>query len=761
MKLLLLTLIPLFFSTQILSQQTLKGSVEDSLTNKKITKATVTVTDIPKGVLSDMNGNFRITDLPDGILHLRVSMIGYSPVEFTIKSNQFSEPLNIKLLPADIFIEEIIVDDSTAEKSYQTEKINSKELMRIGAMNVSEAVTKIPGVWQLSTGTGISKPVIRGLYGNRIGIMVNGIRFDNQQWQDEHGLVMSSDGIDNIEVIKGPRSLLFGPEALGGVVSITDELPAPVGTEAADLNIKFFTNTLGILSDAGFKGAKNNFNWLLRFGGETHADYLDGNSDKIPETRFGGYTIKTSGGYNKGIWAGKLNYSYTSYTYGILEGREFEKEIARKENRFDRSFNGPHHLLRVHNFVFHNIFIKGKSKLKLVAGFIYNKRKEQEGNDERFLPDSLQFGNLDMTLRTSSIDASWLYSISKTTEFTFGTQGFIQSNINSGQRRLIPDADVNSVSASSLLNYHKDKFSFEGGVRFDRYSVKTIEFGIKDSVNYFPAIHPVYNTVNGSAGIIYKLSNKISIKSNISTGYRAPNLAELTSNGLHEGIFQYEIGNPEFKSEQSVEGDADILFKNNFLSIELTAYQNKLNNYIYLGQTGDTINGYPVFRYFQSDATLKGLETDIIVRFNELLKFRTNYSVVVGKRNDDSNLPLIPADKITASLHFEPDNWKFFNSPYFELSTYTALAKTRLADNEVSTPSYTLLNAGFGCDLKFEKQLINITISCNNILNKVYIDFMSRIKLLNATYNEKTFFANNIGRNIVIAVKIPFRLSYN
>ncbi|MBS1551609.1 MAG: TonB-dependent receptor [Bacteroidetes bacterium] len=761
MKIILLTVFYILINSNANSQTTITGSIRDAVTNEKLHGVSVYVNDINKLVSSDYYGNFSLTDLPNGILKLQFSMLGYISYSLTIETDKVTDPIEVRLAPEEISTEEIIVTDSAVEKSYQSETINSKELMRQGAMNVSEAVTKIPGVWQLSTGTGISKPVIRGLYGNRIGIMINGIRFDNQQWQDEHGLVMSSDGIDNIEVIKGPKSLLFGPEAIGGIVSITDEHPAPIGKEIADLNLKFFSNTLGILGDMGFKGAQNNFNWLIRFGGETHADYLDGNSDRIPQTRFGGYTIKTAAGYMKGIWAGRINYSYTNYTYGILEGREFEREIASKETRFDRSFTGPHHALNVHNFVFQNTFIKERSKFRINTGYIYNRRKEQEGNDERFLPDSLQFGDLDMILKTASLDASWTYTLNKFNKLTIGTQGFKQSNVNQGKRRLIPDADVNSVSATAFLNYHKDKFTFEGGARFDLFSLNTTESGVKDSSDYFPAISRDYRSVNGSAGITYKLFGKLLFKANLSTGFRAPNLAELTSNGLHEGVFQYEKGNIDFKSEQSLEGDAAVSFQNRFFSIEISGYRNNINNYIFLGQTSDTIKGYPLFRYFQSDASLTGLEADMTFKPADWLNFRTTYSTVIAKRKDDVNLPLIPADKITSALHFELDNWKVFYSPYFELSVYTAFAKTRLSEHEKGVPGYTLMNAGFGCDLKFEKQLINITVSCNNLLNKVYTDFMSRIKLLNATYNGTTFFANNIGRNIVLAVKIPFKLSYN
>lgn len=760
MKLILRFII--FFAFAAISySQTIKGKVSDAVSGEALDNVIIYLNDINKVITTHDSGYFKADDLPKGLIQFQFSMLGYKNFNITIETGKLTEPLDIRLVPSEITTEEIEITETKIEKPYQTDKIKAKDLLRYGAMNISEAVTRIPGVWQLSTGTGVSKPVIRGLYGNRIGIMINGIRFDNQQWQDEHGLVMSSDGIDNIEVIKGPRSLLFGPEAIGGVVSITDERPAPIGTNAADLNLKFFTNTLGILSDAGFKGAGKNFNWLFRFGGETHADYLDGGGNRIPETRFGGYTIKLSGGLTKGLWAGKLNYSYTSYTYGILEGREFEKEFMKiNETRFDRSFNGPHHTLKVHNAVLQNTFIKGLSKIKVNIGYTYNRRLEKEGNDERFLPDSLQFGDLNMLLNTYSADLSWNYSVGKHSEFTFGSQGFLQSNVNSGSRRLIPDADVSSVSATGMYTFRNLFLNVETGLRYDIFRVKTTEFGYKDSIEYFPSLDLTYRSVNGSLGAAYHINEYLLVKGNISSGFRSPNLAELTSNGLHEGIFQYEIGNPDFKSEQSIEGDLGFNIEHKYITADISAYYNHINNYIYLGQTSDSLRGYPVFRYFQSDAVLRGIEADVTIKPVEWLSLRGTYSTVRGTRGNDLNLPLIPADKITASAHFELKNWKFIYSPYIEISTYTALKKKHLAENEISTPAYTLLNASFGCDLRFEKQLLSITVSCNNLLAKSYVDFMSRIKLLSATYNGKVFNANNMGRNIVIAVKIPFQLSY-
>ena len=350
--------------------------------------------------------------------------------------------------------------------------------------------------------------------------------------------------------------------------------------------------------------------------------------------------------------------------------------------------------------------------------------------------------------------------MNRSLNFTVGTQEFTQTNRNYGDRRLIPDANVSSYSGTAMMDYSKGNLGIEAGFRYDMFKVKTDEFGVKDSIDYFPQLNLSYNSINGSAGATYRLNKNIMVKADLSTGFRAPNLAELTSNGLHEGTFQYEIGNNDFKSEQSVEGDVGLVIDGEFLSGNFSVYDNKINNFIYLGQTTDTLRGYPVFRFNQSDANLKGVEAELVFKPSRWLSFRGNYSTVIATRADGHYLPLIPADRISLGAHIEFKSYKHFYSPYFELTTNSTLRKTRLGDNETSLPGYVLLDADLGFDLRFEKQLINVSISCNNLLDKTYLDFMSRIKILSATYGGYKFDANNMGRNIVVSVKVPFKLSY-
>src|SRR6185369_7594895 len=165
------------------------------------------------------------------------------------------------------------------ETSLNIQSLSVSKIRQSGALNVLDALSKLPGISQLTTGPAISKPVIRGLYGNRVLAVLSGLKFDNQQWQDEHGLGLNDVGIDRIEIIKGPASLLYGSEAIGGILNIIEEAPNEPGKKSGDINIGLFSNTYGLCIDAGLKSATQKRNWGLRAGLNSNADYTDGNGN--------------------------------------------------------------------------------------------------------------------------------------------------------------------------------------------------------------------------------------------------------------------------------------------------------------------------------------------------------------------------------------------------------------------------------------------------------------------------------------------------
>ncbi len=752
-----------FISGNTYSQSRIRGIVKDSKTNVNLSGVSVYMPDIKKVVETNKDGEFIVDNVPRGILSFQYSLAGYNSISSKIQISRRNISLNIRLEPADISSEEALVTETSVESPYQTDYISSRDLQKDGSMNVSESVSKLPGVWQFSTGEGVSKPVIRGLYGNRVGIEINGMRFDNQQWRDDHGLILSMDGIDKIEIIKGPMSLKYGPEAIGGIMKIIQENPAPTGKNVADFNLKLFSNTLGISSNAGFRGAGKNYYWKLRFGGESNSDYLDGDGNKIPNTRFGGYDIQGSTGINKKWFSSNIDYIYTSYTYGILDENYFLTGLEKNENRSERSFTGPHQSLDVQNFALKNNFFAGKSKIIINLGYVSNQRLETQGDADKLLPDSLQYENSDLLLKTLSYDASWTYPVSKKVIIGFGSQGFTQKNRNEGQRMILPDANSDQIAVSGTIKYENNDYLFEGGLRYDIFKIKTFEHSSADSINY-PPLDLNFNVFNGSIGLTNRVSKYLLLKGNLSSGYRAPSLAELTSGGYNEVSQRYEIGNNNFKSEQSFSGDLGFIVETNDFSINFSAFNNALNNFIYLKQTDEMINGDSVSRYYQSNAAMKGFEADLIIKPAKWFSVEAAYSTVTGKLNSGEYIPLMPADKISYTLSSEFSKLSVFGGyiyrPSVEVSGYTAFAQSKLAPGEFTTGSYSLLNLTFGGNLKLQNQFINLYLIFNNLLNETYRDFLSGLKKLSADYNGRSVYANNMGRNIVISLKIPFNLPY-
>ena len=141
------------------------------------------------------------------------------------------------------------------ETSFNIQSLPVNKIRQGGALNISDALSKLPGISQLTTGPAISKPVIRGLYGNRVLAVLSGLKFDNQQWQDEHGLGLNDVGIDRVEVIRGPASLLYGSEAIGGILNIIEEAPNKPGEKDGDVNVGLFSNTYGLSVDGGIRSA--------------------------------------------------------------------------------------------------------------------------------------------------------------------------------------------------------------------------------------------------------------------------------------------------------------------------------------------------------------------------------------------------------------------------------------------------------------------------------------------------------------------------
>lgn len=729
------------------AQVCLDGIVSDRSTSEVIYNAVIYLPEQQLLTRSDEKGHYSFCDIPTGNVTLQVRAFGYRSEIISIQVTDSLNSFNLQLTPSNQEYPEVVIYGDRLSKLEETpneiDTYSTEEMRNAGALTLSDGIAKYPGVSQLSTGAGISKPVIRGLYGNRIQTIMLGLRFDNQQWQDEHGLGLSDVGVDRVEIIKGPSSLLYGPEAMGGVLNIIEEKPAPVGKISVDVSTRFFSNTYGIATDLGIKGAKKRVNWRLRAGVESHADYTDGNNDRVINTRFGGYYLKSSFGYRGKRWISQNNYFFSMNNFGfIMEGGVAFYEA---DGRQSRTYQLPHHSVYLNVLSSQNTFYMKGSKLKVNLGAQINDRQEQEGGNKI---------SLNMLLSTITANVLWEKQLTPHMELNIGTQELYQNNKNIGSRMIVPDADVAEASGFAYLKNKWKYLVIEGGVRYGLKNISTYPTGELNIGNDNPGADVLtfnnwYSSLNGALGISLFDGKHWNVKANFSSGYRPGNLAELSSNGLHEGTIRYEIGNTGLKTERNVCADIYAGFESKHLSLTWSGYINRFFDYIYLAPTDDEYIGFQIFRYVQKDAMLKGMESVIDIHPEQWrwLNLRSTYSTVIGTTSDGENLPFIPANKLNAEIKFQLEKVRTAKKSFVKFGSQYVFEQSRPGQFETSTDDYWLFDAAIGTSFGKGQRLFTVSLAATNLLNNTYYSHLSRYKY---------FGIYNMGRNIVLNLKYKF-----
>lgn len=736
----------LLVMTTTYAQNTIEGKVNDELTDGPIVFANIYLPQLEKGTTTDENGLFMLSNLPNGNYKMIVSFIGYETLSLNIIVPK-SETLMIALSPSVIEIEEVII--STPFHKLQSENVMKVEQEKIadlkarGAINLSDGLSNIAGVENVSTGISIGKPVIRGLRSNRVLVYTQGVRLENQQYGDEHGLGISDAGIESVEIIKGPASLLYGSDALGGVLYLNPEKFEQTNSSTSDFGANFFSNTNGYSTNLGHKASGEKFKFIFRGGLAEHSDY-DTKDYRVTNTRFKERDFKAALGYQISKFKTEFRYNINSLKTGLPE------ELG--EQSKNKTPVPPFQDINNHVFSSKSVLFLDNSSFEFNLGFIYNDRKEfedehahdgqedheeEDGHDEEHESeheDDLHPA-LQMKLKTFNYDIKYHLPTYGKFETIVGIQGMNQINTNYGEEQLIPDATTKDFGVLAVSHIHFEKVDLQLGVRYDNRNIE-VENGIK----------PNYNSINGSFGIKSKLNEGITARLNFATGFRAPNLAELTSDGVHHGSNRYEIGNPELKNEQNFQTDLSIEFKNDHIELYANAFYNLLNNYIFLSPNGSILEGAPAYNYLQEDAKLYGGEFGLHFHPHPLdwLHIESSFETVTGKQRNGQFLPLIPANTLNNTIRVEfKDGW--INRGYTFLRLSTTFNQNNVSTFETSTPGYNLLSAGIGGKIDLFDHELLISLSGNNLTDKKYIHHLSRLK------PEGIY---NIGRNISVGATL-------
>jgi len=773
----------------LLSQQAgLSGRITDAQTGLPLAGVTVILSESKTGTSTDSAGRYAFRNVPAGHTIAEVSFFGYKTIIEHLHL-EGSRSHDFRMQPSIILNEGITVTAVAGATSIRRApipitRLNKDELLFTPSTNIIDALSRQPGVSQVGSGPAISKPVIRGLGYNRLVVINDGIRQEGQQWGDEHGIEIDENSVNRVEIVKGPASLIYGSDAMAGVINIITTVPLPQNTLGGQVIAGYGTNNRQRSFYGTLGGNRGAFNWNAWGAYKGAADYrnrYDGPvfNSKFNERNFGGYA-----GYN-GSWGySHLIVSRFHQQLGMVEGERDPSgrflvlqpggvERAAMADDFSATRpKVPYQDVQHLKVVSDNRFRLGSGRLALVAGWQQNLRTEY-GNADDAAEKSLQFD-----LRSIHLNTAYHFDHKRGWSTSIGLSGMHQQNRNRGVEVLIPEYNLYDIGGFIYAQKDIGKTSLSGGLRYDWRTLEAEAF-MEDGQPKFEAFTRRFGNVSGSVGLSYEWSEAVLLKLNLARGFRAPSMPELSSNGTHEGTNRYEYGNRGLQSESSWQGDLGLEVNSEHVRMTAGLFYNAVADYIFytrlLGAGGTDslveVDGelLPAFRFVQNNARLYGGEVLVDIHPHPLdwLHWENSFSYVQGRFASAvegvSHLPLVPAPRWISELRgeFLNDGKRWRNlAVHLELDHSFRQARAFTAyGTERPTPSYTLLHAGLSTSFMHKgKTAFTVYVLAQNITDVAYQQHLSRLRY--APVNEATGRQGvfNMGRNFVFRLQVPFSL---
>ncbi len=769
----------------------LTGRILGQDNREPLAGATVYIRELKTGTAADTAGRFELANLCPGVYTLDCQFVGYksATVPVRVGADSITVLPTVQLVPENQTLQEVIVTEhrSEAQQLLQVQSgLSGQALNATRGQSLGESLKNITGLYSIQTGPGISKPVIHGLYSNRIITLNNGIRQEDQQWGSEHAPQIDPFVASRLTVIKGAASIRYGSDAIGGVILVEPKAMPTTPGVGGEVNLVGATNgRLGVGSafiEGAFSKQLTGLSWRLQ-GTLKRAGYARTPHYYLENTSYGETNASGDVHYDHAHWGAEVYYSQFNTKIGLFTGAQVGSladlyaAISRPEPLSQPGFS--YHLDRPYQIVSHGLlkirlYARSTRLGTLTATFARQQNQRQEYDYVSF--SGALNPELYLKLVTHTADLVWEHpSKARLSGGRFsgsvGVNGITQGNVRE-YLFLIPNFRSYSAGGFAIERWAQGRWTLEGGLRYD-YRWLRAYFLNEPTNTVYSATH-AWRNATGSLGAACQLGPDLTLTANLSTAWRAPNVADLYSNGLHQSAVAYEIGNPNLVPEQAYNANLVLAYTGNKrLSAEIGVYNNRIDNYIYLKPDSVPIirqrGAFPAYSYNQVRATFRGVDATLTYKLTNHFSLTSKTSLLVAyDQTNRDYLVFIPPNRTDNSIRYDwiapgSGNRATVSNLYARISSLYVARQNRApavtsrqengriiftGDFAPPPPAYLLLGAEAGVSVAVRRQLINVILSGTNLANVAYRDYLNRFR----------YFADEPGRTISLKINVPFSI---
>lgn len=749
---------------------------------------------------SDQEGYFVITISQHDSIWLEVSFLGYADRNMMLDPAEMPNELLIKLEPQAGMLPEVVIEDD------HMMRIKREESQTIGVAyrefinrNLSGSLMKtletLPGVSSIEIGSGQSKPVLRGLSANRVVVVEHGIKHQAQQWGTDHGLEIDQHAVERVEIIKGPASIMYGSDAIGGVVNINGNSIPGKNTFGSNLNLIAKSNNKLLGASALVFGRKNDVFFTMRFTGTNYADYrvpadsvnvysyrvplhkrrLRNTAGKEMNVHFSAGVVKPN--FNSRFFVSRMaiEAGFFANAHG-LEPRRVDHETYDKS---DRDIIYPQHSVRHTKVVNRSAYHNGNFAAELALGYQHNLRQElnqyvNHGYMPAVFPDTMVFKHdleREFRLDVFSVNLRNTLKIGAAHSLAVGINAEYQQNEIGGYAFIIPAFEQ---ASSGIYAYNKitlgRNWLLHLGLRYDFGQVRTRAYQdwFQTPDTSCCSVGPVFiqragnlernfHSMSWATGVNYN-REKFSLKANLGKSFRMPIAKELAANGVNHHHFSYERGDAGLQAELSYQLDVSGTLNAKRWDFTFSPFISYFPNYIYLSPSYEFDYlygaGNQVFNYVQNEVLRAGGEVEVRYKIFSELTFGLSGEYVYSEQLSGSmkrfTLPFSPPPSALLSFEYESAGFGLVSKPYVNVDFRMVAKQDRIVPPERKTPAYNLLSLSLGGSLSLNKQQLDIAVQIQNVFDTKYFNHTSYYRLIDAP---------EAGRNFVFYVKMPFHFT--